>query len=220
MTDIASELARLASGAQGRRTGRPTRGSVVCANGGQGTLVEGTWSATIEWLVRGLAPRFPGLELLELRYRIKSWDRMRECVEDARAAIDAAGSERVCLLGFSMGGAVSIAAADDPRVREVIGLAPWIPDRLDVSTLRGKRLTVLHGALDRALPGIPGVSPAGSRAGLERALSAGAEGTYTLIPGALHGAALRAPWGLVPLPRARRWRALVAAELERFQSAG
>ncbi|HVV58129.1 MAG TPA: hypothetical protein VHC45_07180 [Gaiellaceae bacterium] len=211
---------RLATGAEVRRRGRPLAGSVVCLNGGQGTLVEGTWSATIEWLVRRLAPRFPDLELIEVRYRIKSWERFDGCVEDARAAVDAARSQRVCLLGFSMGGAVAIRAADDVRVREVIGLAPWIPEQLDVSTLRAKRLTVLHGALDRALPGVPGVGPAGSRAGLERAREQGAVGGYTLIPGALHGAALRAPWGLVPLPRARRWGELVAAELARFRSGG
>jgi pimeloyl-ACP methyl ester carboxylesterase len=210
----------LASGAEARTTGRAERGTVVCVNGGQGTLVEGTWSATLEWLVRRLAPRLPQLELVEVRYRIKSWNRMRECVDDALAAIDAARSERVCLLGFSMGGAVAIGAAADLRVREVIGLAPWIPDRLDVSTLRAKRLTVLHGALDRWLPGIPGVSPASSRAGFERAREHGAVGEYRIIPGALHGAALRAPWGLMPLPRARRWRELLGAELARFQSAG
>lgn len=211
---------RLTSGAEARATGRPVRGSVICVNGGQGTLVEGTWSASLEWLVGRLGPRFPELELVEVRYRMKSWHRMDDCVEDARAAIDAAGSGRFCLLGFSMGGAVATRIADDPRVEEVLGLAPWFYDGLDLSTLRGKRLTVLHGALDRSLPGIPGVSPRGSRAGWERARALGAEGTYTLIQGAVHGIALRAPWGLVPLPRARRWLALVTAELERFQAGG
>lgn len=209
----------LGSGAEARVTGRPIRGSVVCVNGGQRALVEGTWSATLEWLVGRLAPRFPELAFVEVRYRIKSWERLGDCIEDARAAIDAAGSDRVCLLGFSMGGAVSIGAADDPRIREAIGLAPWIPERLGVATLYGKRLTVIHGSLDRWLPGIPGVSPAGSRVGFERALAAGAEGTYTLVPGAVHGVALRAPWGVTPLPRARRWLQLVGAELARFQSA-
>jgi pimeloyl-ACP methyl ester carboxylesterase len=211
---------RLGTRAEARVTGRAERGSVVCVNGGQGTLADGTWSATLEWLVGRLAPRLPQLEFVEVRYRIKSWNRMRECVEDAVAAIEAAGSARVCLLGFSMGGAVAIQAAADPRVTEVIGLAPWVPDRLDVSTLRGKRFTVIHGALDRWLPGIPGVSTASSRIGFDRAVAAGANGTYTVVPNAVHGVALRAPWGVTPLPRARRWQRLVQAELERFQSAG
>jgi dienelactone hydrolase len=147
---------------------------------------------------------------------------MEMCVEDTLAAIEAvarAGSERCVLLGFSMGGAVAIGAARHAAVAEVIGLAPWIPDRLDLSGLHGKRLAVLHGALDRYLPGIPGVSPASSRRGFERAQAEGVEGTYTLIPGALHGIALRAHWGApIPLPGARRWADLVATELKRART--
>ena len=193
--------------------------AVVCVNGGQGHEVPGTWSATLEWLVRRLAPGLPGLRFGEVRYRIKSWKRLDMCVEDAVAAIDALRGERTLLLGFSMGGAVSIAAAGHDGVEGVLGLGPWIPDRLDVSPLRGKRLVVVHGALDRWLPGIPGVSPASSRRGFERAVAAGADGSYTTIAGAVHGTALRTPSGkVVPLPRARRWAELVRAELTRFDS--
>lgn len=208
----------LETGAEARATGRPERGSVVCVNGGRGAPLEGTWSATLEWLVRRLALQLPQLELIEVRYRVRSWHRLQECVADARAAIDAAGSGRVCLVGFSMGGAVAVQAASDTRVEEVVGLAPWVPDQVDVSALRGKGFTVIHGALDRRLPGVPGVDPANSQAAFARAQALGATGTYTLIPNAVHGVALRAPWGLVPLPRARTWLRLVGAELERFQS--
>jgi dienelactone hydrolase len=211
-------ITELSTGAELRVTGDGPL-AVVCVNGGQGAEVPGTWSATLEWLVRRLAPGLGGLRFGEVRYRVKSWKRLDWCIADARAAVEALGGERTVLLGFSMGGAVSIAAADEPRIEGVLGLAPWIPDRLDVAPLRGKRLDVLHGALDRWLPGIPGVSPASSRRGFERALAAGAEGTYTTIPGAVHGVAVRAPNGVVlPLPRAGRWAALVRAELERFQS--
>lgn len=211
-------IEELSTGAAMRVTGNGPR-AVVCVDGGQASEVPGTWSATLEWLVRRLAPTLPGLRFGEVRYRVKSWKRLDMCVEDTRAAIDGLGAERTLLLGFSMGGAVSVAAAAHDGVAEVLGLGPWIPDRLDVSPLRGKRLVVIHGALDRWLPGIPGVSPSSSRRGFERALAAGAEGTYTTIPGAVHGTALRAPSGrVVPLPRARRWAELVGAELERFQS--
>ncbi len=211
-------ISRLPTGAELRVTGDGQR-AVVCVNGGQGAEVAGTWSATLEWLVRRVAPGLPGLRFGEVRYRVKSWKRLDMCIEDAAAAIDALGGERTLLLGFSMGGAVSIAAAGHPRVAGVLGLGPWIPDRLDVSTLRGKRLDVLHGGLDRWLPGIPGVSPASSRRGFERALAAGATGTYRLIPFAVHGIALRTPRGEVaPLPRARRWAELVTDELRRFES--
>ena len=117
-----------------------------------------------------------------------------------------------------MGGAVSIGIADEPSVEGVLGLAPWIPEQLDVSRLHGKRLTVLHGALDRWLPGIPGVSAGHSRRGFERAHARGADGRYVLIRGGVHGLALRSPWGrLVALPRAERWAELVEEELRRFE---
>ena len=200
-----------------RVTGTVGECAVVCVNGGQHREVDGTWSASLEWLVRAVAPRLPTLAFAEVRYRVKSWRRLESCVEDARAAVFEIGAPRVALLGFSMGGAVSIAVASEAKVAEVVGLAPWIPDELDVSSLRRKRLTVIHGSLDRWLPGIPGVSASHSRKGFDRARERGAEGRYVLVPGALHGIALRLPWGkLVPLPKARRWAEVVEEELRRF----
>jgi dienelactone hydrolase len=204
-----------------RLTGHLDRFGVICVNGGSRGDVPGTWSASLEWLVARLARSFEEVGLVEVRFRIKSWNRLSMCIEDALAAVEAAvasGARKVALIGFSMGGAVSIGTAGHPAVTGVIGLAPWIPDRLSVATLDGRRLSVIHGALDRWLPGVPGVSPASSRRGFERARARGVEGSYTLIPGALHGLAVRAPWGgVVPLPRAGRWADLVADELDRFQ---
>jgi dienelactone hydrolase len=209
----------LATGAEMRVTGATERAAVVCVNGGQGGEVEGTWSASLEWLVRKLASRTPELGFAEVKYRIKSWKRMDWCVADTLAAVRETGAARTLLLGFSMGGAVAIQAAAEPTVEVVLGLAPWIPDRLDIGTLRGRRFDVLHGMLDRNLPGIPGVSPRNSRRGFERAQALGVPGDYTLIPGALHGIALRVGENrLVPLPGAGAWARLVKAELERFQS--
>jgi dienelactone hydrolase len=210
---------RLPTGAEIRFSGAPMGLAVVCVNGGQGAEVPGTWSASIEWLVERLAPAFPSVRFAEVRYRVKSWNRLDLCIEDTRAAIDAAGARRTLLVGFSMGGAVAVSAAAHPSVTGVLGLAPWLPDRLDLMPLRGRTLTVLHGGLDRWLPGIPGVSPSSSRTGFERARGLGVDGSYTVIPGAVHGMALRAPWGaLVPLPRAGRWAELAARELRAFQA--
>ncbi len=207
----------LSTGAELRITGSAHRCAVVCVNGGQAREVEGTWSASVEWLVRRLSPRLPDVAFAEVRYRVKSWKRLDSCFEDARTAVREVAAPRALLLGFSMGGTVSIAIADEPRVEGVVGLAPWIPEQLDLAGIGGKRLAVFHGALDRWLPGVPGVSPRSSRRGFERARAAGAEGRYVLIPGALHGIALRAPWGgLVTLPRAERWADLVEEELHRF----
>lgn len=211
-----TEVAALPTGAEMRVTGETGRDVVVCVNGGQAAPVEGTWSASLEWLVRRLAPRFPHLRFVEVRYRVKSWQRLDLCVEDARAAVREAAATRVLLLGFSMGGAVAIAAADEPSVERVVGLAPWIPDRLSLEPLRGRRLDVLHGSLDRWLPGVPGVSPASSRRGFERARSLGVAGSYELIAGALHGIAVRVAGQPVPLPRAGAWARRVEAQLAAF----
>ncbi len=211
---------RLRTGAEMRVTGPvDATAAVVCLNGGQSREVEGTWSATLEWLVRRLAPEFPRLTFGEVKYRVKSWRRLDLCADDARAGVEMLDAPRTLLLGFSMGGAVAIRAAAEPSVETVLGLAPWIPDRLELDALRGRRLRVLHGTLDQALPGIPGVSAAGSRRGFERARALGVDGEYTLVRGGLHGVAVRAHWGRpVPLPRAGAWAQLVGAELRRFQA--
>lgn len=214
-------MIELPAGAELRVTGpRSASNAVVCVNGGQGGEVEGTWSASLEWLVHRLATRFPDIAFGEVKYRVKSWRRLDWCVQDAFEAVHATGGRRTLLVGFSMGGAVAVQAASASGVESVLALAPWFPDRIGFARLRGRRLRVVHGSLDRWLPGIPGVSPDSSRAGFDRARAAGVEGEYTLIPGAVHGIALRAHWGRpVPLPRANTWLRLAADEVERFQAA-
>jgi pimeloyl-ACP methyl ester carboxylesterase len=213
-----TELVALATGAELRLTNGPRGGrsdvAILCLNGGQSREVAGTWSATLEWLVQRLAPVFPAFCFAEVRYRVKSWRQLDSCIEDARAAIAATGASRLLALGFSMGGAVAISVADEPGIERVLGLAPWIPDELGLDTLRGRRLDVLHGSLDRYLPGIPGVTATASRRGFERARALGVAGSYTLIRGGVHGVALRVPGGgMLPLPRAHTWLRLVSAQL-------
>ena len=212
----------LASGAAMRRTGPAGGLPVVCVNGGTGTVVPGDWSASIQWLVERLAPEHPAIAFHEVRYRVKSWKHLDSCLEDAEAALDAAadpGGRRTLLLGFSMGGAVSIGVAGHPSVSTVVGLAPWIPARLDVGGMRGRRLAVIQGSLDGWIPGVPGVSPRSSRAGFERIHDMGVAAGYTLIRGGVHPIAFR--WRgerLVPAPRAATWARLVGGELARFQA--
>jgi dienelactone hydrolase len=193
---------------------------VVCVNGGSAAVVPGDWSASMEWLVGRLAPAFPGLAFHEVRYRTKSWNRLDSCIEDARTALAAvAGDGRPALLiGFSMGGAVAIGSAGHPGVTAVVGLAPWIPDRLPIDGLHGRRLAVIQGSLDGWIPGVPGISPRSSRHGCERVRAAGVPATYRLIRGAVHPIALRFGGRPVPAPRARTWARLVSAEVERFQA--
>ena len=204
-----------------RRTGPEDGLPVVCLSGGSGAAVPGDWGGSVELLVRRLAPRFPGVRFHEVRYRVKSWNLLEGCIEDARSALDAAADPRgrsTLLIGFSMGGAVAIGAAGHPSVGAVVGLAPWIPARLPIDGLRGRRLAVIQGSLDGWLPGIPGISPASSRAGYDRVVAAGIPATYELIRGALHPIALRSPLGLVPMPRAAEWERRVAVKVERFRA--
>ncbi len=189
--------------------------AAVLVNGGTARRLPGTWSATSEWLAGRLAPRFPTIAFVEVRYRVKSWHELDSCVEDGSAALDAV-ARRAILVGFSMGGAVAIGVSGDSRVGAVLGLAPWIPPQLPLEALAGKRFDVVHGAWDRWFPGIPGVSPEHSRSAYERARAAGAEGTYTLVSRGLHGVALRRRGRLVTLPAAGRWLVPTAAALERF----
>jgi pimeloyl-ACP methyl ester carboxylesterase len=210
----------LPTGAEARIRNEAGGRAAILVNGGSAQRVPGTWSATSEWLAEQLAPRFPDLAFCEVRYRLKSWKELHSCVADARAALEAAARPAI-LVGFSMGGAVAIASAEDERVGAVLGLSPWIPPELALDPLVGERFDVVQGAWDRSLPGIPGVAPSHSRAGFERALAAGATGNYTLVPRGLHGVAVRSRRGsLLALPSAGRWLPPIAAVLERFLHAG
>ncbi len=219
---MTSRIVALSTGADVRLHNEGAPLVAILANGGTAKAVAGTWSATSELLATELAPRHPGITFGEVRYRVKSWNALPSCMADTEAAVELARNEGVghtLLIGFSMGGAVSIGIAGHAGVRGVLGLAPWIPPELDLAGLEGKRLDVVHGAWDRWLPGIPGVSPASSRAGFERARALGVEGTYALLDRALHGAAVRSRSGeLVRLPRWRAWVTCVDEALTRFAS--
>ena len=98
----------LSTGAEMRVTGRG-RDVVVCVNGGQAGELEGTWSASLEWLVRRLAPRLPHLRFAEVRYRVKSWRQLDRCVDDARAAICASAASAT--LGIACSGKAKVELA-------------------------------------------------------------------------------------------------------------
>ena len=106
-----------------RRSGRaPTSASatgsagpaVVLVNGGTAKAVPGTWSATSELLATELAPRFPDARLRGGALPAQDVARAR-LVHGGRPAQRSTSLERPSLLvGFSMGGAVSIGVASAP----------------------------------------------------------------------------------------------------------
>ena len=219
VTDTGGPRSALATGAEMRVTGPAGRGRRLRERrpGPRGGADVERDARVARAAARAAAS--PASRFGEVRYRIKSWKRLDMCIEDARAAIEQLGGERTLLLGFSMGGAVAIAAADEPRVEGVLGLAPWIPDRLDVSTLRGKRLDVLHGALDRWLPGIPGVSPRAHGAGSSVPSPPASRARTRRSRAPCTGSRCARPGDRsLPLPRAGRWAELVGAGLERFEA--
>ena len=215
----AMQLVQLGSGAEARIRNTDAQLAAVLVNGGTARRVPGTWSATSEWLAERLTPRFPGIAFAEVRYRVKSWHAYESCVEDTSSALDAVARPAI-VIGFSMGGGMAVSVSGDARVGAVLGLAPWIPDELELSPLRGKRFDVVHGGWDRWFPGIPGVSPSHSRKRFGDAITEGAEGTYTVVARGLHGLALRSRrGGLLTLPRAEAWLPPVSAALSRFAAA-
>ena len=215
------EIRVVDSGAELRVTGSGPD-AVVCVNGGGRAEVPGTWSSTVEWLVERLAPRFPGLRFGEVRYRIKSWRRLDLCAEDGAAAIASLAPRRTLMLGFSMGGSVSVRLAAEPSVAAVVGLAPWLPEQLDLSPLEGKRLAIVHGTLDSAAARHPRrdgeeLSP---RVRARRRRGESTRRTPSYAAGST-APAVRSPWGrTVALPRARAWLDAIADELARFEEGG
>jgi dienelactone hydrolase len=182
---------------------------VLMMSGGRARLHPGDWGASIEWLANEVRSAVPALAVAELRYRVKSWKRFDLCVADANAALRVlaeSGTQTRALVGFSMGGAVAVAAAaDHPEVTHVVGLAPWMPRELDLAALEGRRFVAVHGSID-GIPGVPGTKPRASRDAVERARALGVDAEYRLIAGAPHGLARRDRRGRArPLPRARRW---------------
>ena len=89
-----------------------------------------------------------------LRYAVRGWNGAAASpVPDARAALDeitaAYPGLPIALVGHSMGGRVALALADDPRIVEVIGLAPWVVGDVGLQAHDQQKLLLIHGVRDR-----------------------------------------------------------------------
>lgn len=181
---------------------------VLLVGGGTGHSAPGKWSSSMTWL----APRVrravgPGVRLGQVRYVDTSWNRLDLGIADVRAAIDhelarERPPKQIVLLALSMGGATCMANVGVPGVVGLVAMAPWFPPQLPIAGIAGKRLHVVHGQLDNALPYVPGTSLEQSRAAVAAARELGAHATWEGVPLGLHGLAVRWQGKLWQLPRA------------------
>lgn len=104
------------------------------------------------WALRPLRQR--GTAVWTLRYRMRGWNAAEASpLPDARWALEEIrrrhGPVPVVLVGHSMGGRLALRCADDPSVRAVVALAPWLPKGEPVSDVGRRRVLLAHGRLDR-----------------------------------------------------------------------
>lgn len=98
------------------------------------------------------AGREHGVASWLLHYRVRGWNDA-DPVRDARWALTEIrrryGDVPVALIGHSMGGRTALRVADDPSVRGVCGLAPWLPGGEPIPDLTGRTIVLSHGDRDR-----------------------------------------------------------------------
>ncbi|HET6626009.1 MAG TPA: alpha/beta fold hydrolase [Nocardioidaceae bacterium] len=111
------------------------------------------------WMMSHIGERLQGagMSVWLLRYQLRGWNAgaasLPSPVPDARWALDEVRREHgglpVVLLGHSMGARTAVAVADDPSVKGVVALAPWLPANEPVATLADRHLAAAHGSSDR-----------------------------------------------------------------------
>jgi alpha-beta hydrolase superfamily lysophospholipase len=169
------------------------RGVVLVLHGGRQQSTEPVRDRNASWWRMALVARAlrrtarrEHLAVHLLQYRARGWNDERRPwpVEDARWALEQLRSRHgdlpVVLVGHSMGGRTACRAADEPGVRGVVGLAPWLPQGEPVEAVRGRALHVMHGTADRW------TSARLSREYVERARPLATEATWQPLPGAGH----------------------------------
>ena len=113
----------------------------------------------------------------ELRYRTVGWNGGADKIADARWALarvrEELGELPIALVGHSMGGRTACHVADDPLVRGVVALAPWLPPGEPVEALAGRELHAAHGRRDRI------TRARDTRAYVDRASAVTSEASFT-----------------------------------------
>jgi alpha-beta hydrolase superfamily lysophospholipase len=93
------------------------------------------------------------LAVVRLLNSVRGWDTRHTPVDDVRWALARLGDQHdgdlpTCLVGHSLGGRAALLAGDQPPVRSVVALNPWVQttDRVD---LAGRPTLIVHGTEDR-----------------------------------------------------------------------
>ncbi|MFF5638411.1 alpha/beta fold hydrolase [Streptomyces sp. NPDC012825] len=120
-----------------------------------------------------------------VRYRHRGWNGAHaHPVADVRRALaelyETAGPVPVVLVGHSMGARAAFRAADDPRIKGVVALAPWCPPGDPAAHPGGRTLVALHDESDRVTRAVDTWSY------LTRAQKAGARVFGLSMPGGGH----------------------------------
>ena len=92
--------------------------------------------------------------VVRLKFAVRGWNGAEESpVGDARWALDqiteAYPGMPVAVVGHSMGGRTALAISGDPRVVDVVGLAPWVVGSDGVRVHDGLKTLLVHGVGDR-----------------------------------------------------------------------
>ena len=114
----------------------------------------------------------------------RGWDARSTPVMDVAWALAELAREHggqlppVALVGHSLGGRAALLSADQPAVRSIVALNPWVypTDGVD---LGGRQALIVHGTDDR-------VAPAGRSAEVARRLSRTGRVGYIAVPGGRH----------------------------------
>ena len=94
------------------------------------------------------------LAVVRLRNRYFGWNGAdQDPVHDALWALDVIRERLpgvpIALVGHSMGGRVALTLAEQPDVRAVVGLAPWIEPEDEPRGAPGLSVLLMHGSRDR-----------------------------------------------------------------------
>lgn len=218
-----TDVVALASGGELRTDGPDdARAVVLLVGGGTGVDRPGKWSTSMTWL----APRIrravgDDVRVGQVRYLTSSWNRLDAGIADVRGAIEhelarVVPPGQIVLVALSMGGATCLGALhglDAPQVVGLVTMAPWFPPQLPVTGLRDRRLLVVHGSLDNALPFVPGTSRQQSQLAVQRARAAGADAEWRDVRVGLHGLAVRWRGRIWTLPRAGAFARHIVSEV-------